>query len=373
MAKELYHILKDGIPSEVLTKKELIEKVKNNILNKDTLIWCSKWNDNGNSQEWKKIEEVFDVEKEVNKIFNSNGHSSWKYTLISLGILIPVIVVSFLFYNHSKFKKAKLECEYYIKNIVTKPYSNIGDDIKINYFNQCKIATDYGDATSQYNFGKFFDHEYGNIDHPSIHKDNKIAIKWYKKSANSGEINAQKELAKIYYYGKNIAKDYQEAFKWYKMAAKQNDTESELMVAKMYFNGEGIIKNCYEAFYWFQKAADKDNKEALFYLGTMYYYGYGTTKNIYKTDSLYKKIVEDYNKSAGICYRYLDDQLGVKKHPELIFFMKIAAEKENMGCANWLGNIYLWGYGVKQEYKEMASFIDENGSCESDLQIPVCG
>lgn len=28
---------------------------------------------------------------------------------------------------------------------------------------------------------------------------------------------------------------------------------------------------------------------------------------------------------------------------------------------------------TKQEYKETTSFIDENGSCESDLQIPVCG
>lgn len=27
---------------------------------------------------------------------------------------------------------------------------------------------------------------------------------------------------------------------------------------------------------------------------------------------------------------------------------------------------------IKQEYKEMTSFIDEEGSCESDLQIPVC-
>ena len=110
MAKELYHILKDGIPREVLTKKELIEKVKNNILNKDTLIWCSKWNDNGNSQEWKKIGEVFEVEKEVNKKFYSNGHHALKYTLISLVVLTPVIVASFLFYNHSKFIKAKFEC-----------------------------------------------------------------------------------------------------------------------------------------------------------------------------------------------------------------------------------------------------------------------
>lgn len=28
---------------------------------------------------------------------------------------------------------------------------------------------------------------------------------------------------------------------------------------------------------------------------------------------------------------------------------------------------------TKQEYKEITSFIDENGYCESDLQIPVCG
>ena len=34
---------------------------------------------------------------------------------------------------------------------------------------------------------------------------------------------------------------------------------------------------------------------------------------------------------------------------------------------------FKYAKNTKQEYKEIASFIDENGSYESDLQIPVCG
>lgn len=305
MAKELYHILKDGIPSEVLTKKELIEKVKNNILNKDTLIWCSKWNDNGNSQEWKKIGEVFEVEKEVNKknityitsdiikTFVKKFLQTRKIRLLTSILLLSAI---FLCYHHIKIKFAIRYCQ---NNFTSNSSSK-------KLFKNCLIAAKANDDISYYNLGILY------MNGLSVKKNSNQAYTWLKKASDNGNNDATFFIT--YYFGpdKFSVKDtfyenyltnnfpltkindldslssfkdcYNEHWKYnlfqkIKLAANNGDPKSQFDLANLYYHGDlcpVLIRiigkpNKDEAFKWFEKAARLGLKEAQFNLGMMYY------------------------------------------------------------------------------------------------------
>ena len=56
-----------------------------------------------------------------------------------------------------------------------------------------------------------------------VPQDYKEAAKWYRKSAEQGDADAQDKLGLMYYNGQGVPKDYKEAVKWYTKAAEQGD------------------------------------------------------------------------------------------------------------------------------------------------------
>lgn len=53
------------------------------------------------------------------------------------------------------------------------------------------------------------------------------AVKWWRKAAEQGDIEAQYNLGESYEYGEGVMKDYEEAVKWYLKAAKQGDEDAQ--------------------------------------------------------------------------------------------------------------------------------------------------
>jgi TPR repeat protein len=61
----------------------------------------------------------------------------------------------------------------------------------------------------------------------NVTKDPKEAVKWYKMSANNGDINAQYSLACVYTSGEGIEVDLMMAYKWfYQVSKRQLDSEN---------------------------------------------------------------------------------------------------------------------------------------------------
>ena len=54
--------------------------------------------------------------------------------------------------------------------------------------------------------------------------DNKEAFKWFEKSANQGNADAQNKLGRMYEYGIEVTQDYKKAFKWYEKSAIQGNS-----------------------------------------------------------------------------------------------------------------------------------------------------
>ena len=58
-------------------------------------------------------------------------------------------------------------------------------------------------------------------------QDYKEAVKWYRKAAEAGTMNAQFNLGSCYYNGHGVPKDEKEAVKWYTKAAEQGDEDAK--------------------------------------------------------------------------------------------------------------------------------------------------
>ena len=72
-----------------------------------------------------------------------------------------------------------------------------------------------------------------------IERDLGQALKWYKKSAESGLARAQSSLGEMYEFGAGTKKDFKEAINWYPKAAEQNDYKAMYRLARMYEKGIG--------------------------------------------------------------------------------------------------------------------------------------
>ena len=101
------------------------------------------------------------------------------------------------------------------------------------------------------------------------------AIKWYRKAASQGHVNAQFELALLYATDERIELDYRNAFRWFKEAANQGHKEAEACLGDLYADGNGVARDYKQAARWYEKAATQGDSEAQLKLAEMYRDGRG--------------------------------------------------------------------------------------------------
>jgi len=118
------------------------------------------------------------------------------------------------------------------------------------------------------------------------------ARKWYLKAANQGDAESCCCLAIIYRNGLGVEKNYTEAFNWYKKAANLGNAFAQSLVAGMYLRGEGVEKNKEEWLKWIRKAADQGNDSAQFDLGLAYENGTVVERDLAQAAKWYRLAAE---------------------------------------------------------------------------------
>src|SRR6516162_8772412 len=83
-----------------------------------------------------------------------------------------------------------------------------------------------------------------------------------QKAAESGDAEAQYQLASLYRTGRGVPQDELLAFKWMKAAAEKNHKNAQFNLAKMYLAGRGAASDINQAKVWLQKSASHGNDEA---------------------------------------------------------------------------------------------------------------
>lgn len=91
-------------------------------------------------------------------------------------------------------------------------------------------------------------------------KDNAAAIKWFKKAAESGCVQAMESLYAI--YTSDNTRNSAEAFKWIKRAADMNWGEAKFYLASCYTEGIGVPRDMNQAIQLYKEASKQGIKEA---------------------------------------------------------------------------------------------------------------
>ncbi len=183
-------------------------------------------------------------------------------------------------------------------------------------------------------------------------KDYPEIVRWLRKSALKGYLEAQFALGKIYQFGKpGVLPDLQEAEKWYEKAAEQGDKQalrnleivrqnpayrmesapdiddkwdvewilktagygdkqSQYELGRIYQDGKKLPMNYAKAIAWYYQAASQGHIEAMTALAYMYLEGKGTEVDVEKAVYWYEKAAEsDYIPAERKLYEiYISDE-----------------------------------------------------------------
>ena len=113
----------------------------------------------------------------------------------------------------------------------------------------------------------------------SPQQDYQEAVKWYRKAAEADNTDAQYYLGECYYTGKGIPQSYAEAIKWYRKSAEQGNLDAQMRLTGMYSTGIGVPQDFAEAAKWCRMAADQGHTFAEGLLGAMYESGEGVPQD----------------------------------------------------------------------------------------------
>ena len=111
-------------------------------------------------------------------------------------------------------------------------------------------------------------------------QDEKKAVFWWAKAAQSGNAEAQNNLGEAYFEGKGIAIDYELAMSWWNKAAAQNNSKAMMHIANTITNPpvDSIKVDLVTARFWWMKAAELGESYAMYRVGDIYERGVGHTQ-----------------------------------------------------------------------------------------------
>jgi hypothetical protein len=89
-----------------------------------------------------------------------------------------------------------------------------------------------------------------------VNENNKTAFKWFKLSAEGGEVLAQYHLARMYAEGLGVLENDRKSFELYTAITRMDiygngKASAASALGTMYANGEGVLKDLVRAYMWF--------------------------------------------------------------------------------------------------------------------------
>jgi hypothetical protein len=94
-------------------------------------------------------------------------------------------------------------------------------------------------------------------------QDHAAAAHWYRQAAETGEVQAQFNLADLYLRGEGVPEDEAAAFAWFQKAAFQGHTGAQAMAGSMLFAGRGAPKDLPGAYFWIFAAVSESDARGI--------------------------------------------------------------------------------------------------------------
>ena len=206
-------------------------------------------------------------------------------------------------------------------------------------------AAERGHVQAQYNLGRFCK------DGDGVAKDATQAVAWFRRAADQGHSRSQFELGYLYSNGEGVAKDATQAVAWFGRAAEQGHATAQSNLGLMYRKGEGVAKDATQAVAWYRRAAEQGDANAQFLLGVMYGNGEGVAKDATQAVAWYRRAAEqgDANAQVKLGYQYAKGEGVAKDATQAVAWYRRAAEQGNASAQLILGIMYGRGEGVAKD------------------------
>jgi TPR repeat protein/serine/threonine protein kinase len=320
---------------------------------------------------WLEIFGLFNLLKSIDKIYLV------KLSFIPLGFTILAIVSTILLVR--KISKAEADVFKFYKVPISgriKDYfgfwvvivslvlltigglfdnyhsAQIAGDVQLGSeaYNRSEFGTAYSvfskedvcdDKIAQYYLGLM------NLNGQGVSQDYELAKKWFEKSAEQDDPDAQNNLGDLYQsgYASGGIRKLAEAFKWYLKSAQQENAEGQYNVAKCFLNAEGVDYDSLEAFRYSKLSADQNFTKAMNNLGWMYANGRCVEKNLTESFNYYLKSAQlgDANgqRELAMCYW---NATGVENNfPEAEKWLRLAVQQGDPDAHWFLGMLLFNG------------------------------
>lgn len=121
-----------------------------------------------------------------------------------------------------------------------------------------------------------------------VERNEKIGISWFRKAAENGNPVAQGVMGAAYFEGLGVEKDYNIAASWHLKAAENNYVRSQYAISIHYEKGIGVKASESESYKWLSKAAEQGKALAQHDLGVRYQTGRGVKVDSTKALRLFR-------------------------------------------------------------------------------------
>ena len=125
-----------------------------------------------------------------------------------------------------------------------------------NALKACERTAESGDAQAQYELALLYDQG------DRVERSLPTAAEWYRRAAEQGHVEAQVRLAAMYFAGHGVPLDAAVAARWYLAAASAGHAGAQSMLAGMYDSGSGVERNADLAAHWYREAARQGDAAA---------------------------------------------------------------------------------------------------------------
>ncbi len=257
-------------------------------------------------------------------------------------------------------------------------------------FEATKVKAETGDAQAQYNLADCYASGRG------VAKDNVEALKWYRKAADGNNAEAQLTLGSCCANGFGVAQDYVQAYKWFTLAAAQGEPLARVarnniapsMTPDQIAQGERLPAEFHprketpgstSEFEATKAKAETGDAQAQYNLGIYYDQGQGVAQDHAEAVKLYREAADqgfaEAQNELGLCYISSGEGLSLARG--FVEAVKWFREAANQGYAEAqcnLGRCYLFGRGVSQDYVQAYKWFNlaaAQGNTNASLFLPA--
>ena len=219
-----------------------------------------------------------------------------------------------------------------------------------------------GDRQAQYDLAMVYD-----SGKDEIPRNVKLGAEWFLKAAQQGHTEAQFAIGQCYFYGRGVPRDKVLGVEWYHQAALKDHRQATYALGECYSFGEGVDRHHAESLKWFSKSAAQGVQEAQFQIARILEKGDPTVRNPLQALEEYKKSANGGNAHAEyLVGTYYEEGKGVPQDlSRAIQSYKIAAPKSEDARAR-LARLYGQGKGVEADPVEAYKWLETAKMSASD-------